>query len=606
MNKNIIRNIVLVFIFLNISNPVLSDSSKTRGLDADQKALLDTLPPDQRASILGKMNQAQQIEDELEEVYQSDSTLIQRPDLNDEEEEIPDCKDCVFGYEFFKYSPSTFAPVSTIPISSDYILGPGDKLQINLFGNSNREAESFVSREGLVFLPNLGPVNVIGLTFEDATKLIKNKVKTELIGTEVSISLKQLRSMNIYLLGEAYKPGSYTVSGLSSVSNALFISGGVNKYGSLRNIQIRRNNKTIATYDFYEFLLKGSLESDIRLQDGDIIFIPFIERRVKVGGAFRRPATFEFKDGETVSDAIFLAGGFTSEVVEGQQLELGYIDRESYERKVTYIADYKKEDRKLQDGDTINISSKSGMTPETIKVTGQVLNPGEFSIQPGETILSILQRAGGIAEDGYSEGAVFLRESVAEAQKRAFIRSADELEDTMIDIVTKGAIDNISEFTLTPISRLVAKLREEEPPGRMVVDLNYLSLKTDPGLNFRVQGGDTLHIPRRPNSISVVGEVLNASTLSFDPNKGVEDYIASSGGLNESADKEKIFIILPNGQSQLTKSSFFSSRYALLPGSTIVVSRDPRPFDAISITQIITPILADLATSAAAIAAISN
>ena len=606
MNQNIIRNIVLFFIFLNFSNIALSDSASTRGLDADQKALLDSLPPDQRSSILGKMNKEMEIEDELDDVYKNETTLVQRPELEDEEQEIPDCKDCIFGYEFFKYSPSTFAQVSNIPISSDYILGPGDKLQITLFGNANAQFESFITREGMVYLPNLGPVNLLGLTFEDATKLIKNKVKSELIGTEVSISLKQLRSISIYLLGEAYKPGSYTVSGLSSVSNALFVSGGVNKNGSLRNIQVRRNNKTIATYDFYEFLLKGSLESDIRLQDGDIIFIPFIERRVKVGGAFRRPATFEFKDGESISDAIFLAGGFNSEVVEGQQLELGYIDRESYERKVTYIADYKKEDRKLQDGDTINISSKSGIAPETIKVTGQVLNPGEFSIQPGETILSILQRAGGITEDGYSEGAVFLRESVAEAQKSAFIRSADELEDTMIDIVTKGAIDNISEFTLTPISRLVAKLREEEPPGRMVVDLNYLSLKTDPGLNFRVQGGDTLHIPRRPNSISVVGEVLNASTLSFDPNKGVKDYIASSGGLNESADKEKIFIILPNGQSQLTKSSFFSSRYALLPGSTIVVSRDPRPFDAISITQIITPILADLATSAAAIAAISN
>jgi len=606
MNQNIIRNIVLFFIFLNFSNLALSDSTSTRGLDADQKALLESLPPDQRASILGKMNKEMEIEDELEDVYKNESTLVQRPELEDEDIEIPDCKDCIFGYEFFKYSPSTFAQVSSIPISSDYILGPGDKLQITLFGNANAQFESFITREGLVFLPNLGPVNLLGLTFEDATKLIKNKVKSELIGTEVSISLKQLRSISIYLLGEAYKPGSYTVSGLSSVSNALFVSGGVNKNGSLRNIQVRRNNKTIAKYDFYEFLLKGSLESDIRLQDGDIIFIPFIERRVKVGGAFRRPATFEFKDGESISDAIFLAGGFTSQVVEGQQLELSYIDRESYERKVTYIADFKKEDRKLQDGDTINVSSKSGMTPETIKVTGQVLNPGEFSIQPGETILSILQRAGGIAEDGYSEGAVFLRESVAEAQKSAFIRSADELEDTMIDIVTKGAIDNISEFTLTPISRLVAKLREAEPPGRMVVDLNYLSLKTDPGLNFRVQGGDTLHIPRRPNSISVVGEVLNASTLSFDPNKGVEDYIASSGGLNESADQEKIFIILPNGQSQLTKSSFFSTRYVLLPGSTIVVSRDPRPFDAISITQIITPILADLATSAAAIAAISN
>ena len=606
MNQNIIRNIVLFFIFLNFSNLVLSESTSTRGLDADQKALLESLPPDQRASILGKMNKEMEIEDELEDVYKNESTLVQRPELEDEDKDIPDCKECIFGYEFFKYSPSTFAQVSSIPISSDYILGPGDKLQITLFGNANAQFESFITREGMVFLPNLGPVNLLGLTFEDATKLIKNKVKSELIGTEVSISLKQLRSISIYLLGEAYKPGSYTVSGLSSVSNALFVSGGVNKNGSLRNIQVRRNNKTVAEYDFYEFLLKGSLESDIRLQDGDIIFIPFIERRVKVGGAFRRPATFEFKEGESISDAIFLAGGFTSEVVEGQELELGYIDRESYERKVTYIADYKKEDRMLQDGDTINISSKSGMTPETIKVTGQVLNPGEFSIQPGETILSILQRAGGITEDGYSEGAVFLRESVAEEQKSAFIRSADELEDTMIDIVTKGAIDNISEFTLTPISRLVAKLREAEPPGRMVVDLNYLSLKTDPGLNFRVQGGDTLHIPKRPNSISVVGEVLNASTLSFDPKKGVEDYIASSGGLNESADKEKIFIILPNGQSQLTKSSFFSTRYVLLPGSTIVVSRDPRPFDAISITQIITPILADLATSAAAIAAISN
>ena len=151
-----------------------------------------------------------------------------------------------------------------------YILGPGDKLLINFFGNENSEIEVQISREGKIALPKLGPVSLLGLTFEDANNFIKNKVKTELIGTDVSVSLKELRSINVYLLGEAYSPGQFTLSALSTVTNALFVSGGVNENGSLRNIQIKRGNETIANYDFYDFLLRGSLSSDVRLQDGDI------------------------------------------------------------------------------------------------------------------------------------------------------------------------------------------------------------------------------------------------------------------------------------------------------------------------------------------------
>ena len=191
-------------------------------------------------------------------------------------------------------------------------------------------------------------------------------------------------------------------------------------------------------------------------------------------------------------------------------------------------------------------------------------------------------------------------------QKDAFFRSADDLEDTIVDIVTKGSLDNLSEFTLTPISRLISRLRSEKPVGRMVLNLDYLALKNNPVIDFRVQDGDELYIPKRPNSISVVGEVLYSSTLGFDPSLEVSDYIDLSGGLKDSADSEKIFVILPNGRSSLVKRSLFSSTNILIPGSTIVVSRDPRPFDAINLTQIITPILADLATSAAAIAAISD
>jgi protein involved in polysaccharide export with SLBB domain len=140
----------------------------------------------------------------------------------------------------------------------------------------------------------------------------------------------------------------------------------------------------------------------------------------------------------------------------------------------------------------------------------------------------------------------------------------------------------------------------------MVVNLDTLALKTDPIINFKVQNGDELYIPKRPSSVSIVGEVLNSASVGFNPDLSVDGYIALAGGLKDSADEDRIFIILPDGKSQLVRQSIFGSSKEVMPGSTIVISRDPRPFDAISLTQIVTPILADLATSAAAIAAISD
>mgnify|MGYP003315806207 FL=1 len=199
-----------------------------------------------------------------------------------------------------------------------------------------------------------------------------------------------------------------------------------------------------------------------------------------------------------------------------------------------------------------------------------------------------------------------MREDVAKSQKEAFARSADQLENTIVDVITNNTTSNIGESTLVPLSTLITKLRLEEPPGRMVVDLDTLKLKTDPIANFAVKNKDSLFIPKRPSFVSIVGEVLNATTVGFDPELTVDQYIELSGGLNDAADKDKIFVILPDGKSQLVKRSLFRSNAYILPGSTIVISRDSRPFDAISLTRIITPILADLATSAAAIAAISD
>lgn len=577
-------------------------------LTEEQKTMLEALPPDQRNAVMTKMETANTISDDLEEIFENEQSLVERPDykaLSEMNKENEECLECIFGYDFFKYAPTTFSPVDNIPVSSDYILGSGDKLTINLYGNTSQEIQSFITREGNFFLPPLGPLSLAGLTFDEAKVLVTKRVEAELLGTKASLTLNEVRSINIYMLGEVYQPGKYTMSGMSSVSNALVVSGGVNEYGSLRNISVKRNNQVVATYDFYEFLLKGSLQNDIKLQDGDVVFVPFFGNTARVGGAFKRPSKYEVLDKETVRDVIQLAGGFKLDVPLDAQVELSYFDDTSGKR-IFKSLDNSELDFQLFGESSINVSSTSGYKVETIKLTGELKKPGEYTIRPGDTILDLINRAGGYSYDSYSEGAVFIRRDVAKLQKDAFLRSADDLENTIVDIVTKGLVEDITEFTLTPISRLISRLRNEEPVGRMVVDLDYLSLKNNPALNFNVRDGDHLHVPKRPNSISVVGEVLYSSTLGFDPTQGVDEYIDLSGGLKDAADKDKIFIILPNGRSSLVKRSLFASKNVLIPGSTIVVSRDPRPFDAINITQIITPILADLATSAAAIAAISD
>lgn len=568
------------------------------------KELLEQLPPDQREAMLKKMNESKKLTREIEEAFDDDHQLVERLEFK----ELEECDDCIYGYSLFRFSPSTFAPANQIPISSTYALGPGDQIKVVLYGNDQAETTEYISREGTLDIPLLGPVSLANLTFDSAVNLVNKKVEKELIGTKISLSLTELRSISIYVLGEAYMPGAYTVSGLSTVTNALFVSGGVKKTGSLREIGIKRNGKTVQSYDFYNLIVNGDTRSDFRLEDGDTIFVPFIENKVRVGGAFKRPFLYEFIEGETLKEAIQLSGGFKSGARINPRIEISTLDRKLGERRIFYLSANDKDlSYKLSDGDVINVSESSKYNSHVIEISGEVKNPGSYSISEGDTILDALNKAGGFTDYSYSEGAVFTRKQVAKQQKEAFERSADSLEKTIINAITQGSIKQIGEFTLSPFTSLIEKLREQEPIGRQVVDFDILKLKSDPYANFRLMDGDSIFIPRRPDSVSVVGEVLNPSTLRYKPESNLSKYIQMAGGLTDQSDKDKIFVIFPNGQSKVIKRNLFSERDSeVLPGSTIVVSRATRYSDAVDITQIIMPILADLATSAAAIAAISR
>ena len=594
--KNFIKKYLLVLVLL--SGGIISAAPSD-----EQSELLKQLPPDQREAMLKKMNEADDLNEDIEKAFDDDPQMVERTDLIEPEQ----CDDCIYGYSLFRFSPSTFAPANQIPISSSYALGPGDQIQMVLYGNEQAKGVAYISREGTLNIPLLGPVTLAGLTFDSAVDLLNKRLEKELIGTKISLSLVKLRSITIYVLGEAYMPGSYTVSGLSTVTNALFVSGGVKKTGSLREIAIKRNGKTVHNYDFYNLIVKGDTSSDFRLEDGDTVFVPFIENRVTMGGAFKRPSLYEFKKGDTLNDAIQLAGGFKSGSKVNRRVEISTLDLELEERKIFYLPGQDKDlSYRLSDGDVINVSGNSNYLSEVIEISGEVKNPGSYSIAEGDTVLDALNKAGGLRDSSYSEGAVFLRKQVAKQQKEAFLRSADSLEKTMVNIISQGYLKEISEYTLAPITSLVQKLRNQEPIGRQVVDFDILKLKSDPYTNFKVRDGDSIFIPKRPESVSVVGEVLNPSTLRYLPGSNVREYIKKAGGLNDQSDKNAILVIFPNGEAKVIKMGLFSRGSEILPGSTIVVSRNTRTFDAIALTQVVTPILADLATSAAAIAAFSD
>ncbi len=594
------RKFIFLTILIFLSSKALSE------ITPEQLELLDRLPPDQRESVMSKMQAQNDLTEELEEVFDEEGSLIARPEKDEDSEEK--CIECIYGYEIFKYSPTSFAAANNMPVPETYIVGPGDKVFIEYFGNEGITEEMYISREGQISLPKIGPLNVTGLTFLEMKDLIKKKVATEFIGTSASVTLSELRSITVYILGEAYKPGAYTISGLSSVSNALFISGGVNESGSLRTIQVKRGGRIISTYDFYDLLINGSTKTEVTLQDGDVVYIPFIENTVEIGGAFKRPYLYEFVKGETLKDAINLAGGFKSGTILSSEVEVTTLDNIKQSRRLMLV-ERNEESLKayaLNDGDSINISEFSGLEVRTIELKGEVENPGVYSIMKGDTILDLLERAGGYTDESFTEGAVFLRKEVAEQQKAAFERTADSLERNLVNMLSNGSFTSIGEFTLTPLTRLIERLRSEEPVGRQVVEVDYLKLKSDPFANFKVRDGDFLFVPTRPGSVTVSGEVLNATTLKFEPNLTVEKYINLSGGFTDEADKGSVFAIQPNGNAVVVKGGLFSRKSSILPGTTIVVPRNSRYLDAIAWTGVITPVLADLATSAAAIAAISD
>lgn len=218
-----------------------------------------------------------------------------------------------YGYDLFAGQPTTFSPLAMAPVPSNYIIGAGDSVNLSLYGKDNQQYELEVTREGKLEIPGLTPVVVAGLTYQEMKSLVSDKISQQFIGVKSSISFGELRAIQIFVLGEAFTPGTYTVSSLSTVTHALFASGGIKDTGSLRNIQLKRSGKLISTIDLYDLLIHGDNSNDRLLQSGDVVFIPAVGHRVSVDGAVNRPAIYELKQSESYGELLAIAGGASNE-----------------------------------------------------------------------------------------------------------------------------------------------------------------------------------------------------------------------------------------------------------------------------------------------------
>jgi protein involved in polysaccharide export with SLBB domain len=720
-----------------------------------------------------------------------------------------------FGYEIFRSATGRFEPESAMPVPNDYVLGPGDNLEVQLYGNERQNLVMVVGRDGQIRLPKLGPVQVGGMSLDQVKAHLAERVSREFVGTQVSLSMGQLRSVRVFVLGDVANPGSYLVSALSNISHALLVAGGPTANGTLRDIQLKRNGYVVSRLDAYDLLLNGDTSKDQRLQAGDVVFVPPVGTTVAIEGEVRRAALYEVKNGTTVADLLLLSGGLRPAadpktanisrinerreritldadltrpdirrlaVRNGDKLVVGRVlpvltnsvslTGQVYDERVfqhrdglrfsdllpngemlqpdadpAYVlirrqpdptgpvtvlqanlnlvwaepqgrhdlplklrdrvivlsrnagradalnglnAELRAQGRKdeparvvavvgkvaspgdypltegmrvsdlllaggalsesalegqvelirheVVDGerrqtDLINVdltAARRGV-PEanlllrpfdvlTVKqiedwneslrftIRGEVRYPGTYVLRKGETLSSVIKRAGGFTDEAFPVGAVFTRTSVAAQEKQQLQRLAERLQSDLTVLAvrssqtasTQGGGGDIAG-AMAAGQALLAQVKSAEGIGRVVIDLQRVV--RDPKSDVLLLEGDALVVPRKSQSVSVVGEVQNPVAHLWRPDSDVQDYLSLSGGTTENADMRRMYVVRADG-SVVTRSGGWLGGGGigrLQPGDSLVVPVNAEKMRALPLWGGITQILYQIAIATATI-----
>lgn len=417
-----------------------------------------------------------------------------------------------FGYDLFDTAPSTFSPVTDVPVPADYVIGPGDELSVQLFGSQNRNLRLVVNRDGSVTFPGLGPIAVSGQTFSQAKSTIESRVAEQMIGVRASVSMGDIRSVRVFVLGEARQPGSYTVSGLATMTSALFASGGVKPIGSLRQIQLKRQGNVVRTLDLYDLLIRGDTSDDARLLPGDVIFIPPVGPTASVEGEVRRPGIYELLGEENnVTALIRMAGGLTPDA-DPSRASLSRVDEQS--RRVVVSVDLAQGEtsRTLRNGDALRISRLRPQLDSGVVLEGFVHRPGPIAWREGLRLTDVLSSIDELQPNADARYVLIRRETGTD--RRISAHSAD----LVAALASPGSdADNL----LMPRDRITVF---DLAPGRERIIKPLLD-------ELRLQSG----IDRPTEVVRVVGRVKAPGEYPLEPQMRVSDLLRAGGGLEAAA-----------------------------------------------------------------------
>ena len=606
---------------MKINNNIVLSILITASLSSQEldESFLDSLPDDIKKDLIekntkqglntkenykpylysSKLNQAEELISLKERLELDLQELERRLSLNEDLNVDDGLK--LFGSDFFDTFQTSFMPINEPNPVSDYSLDVGDVLNIQLVGQLDNIDDYIINGDGSIALEDIGKINIAGLSISDASSLIKLKISSSYVGTDAFISLSGIRDVNILITGNAENPGIYTLTGNSNILHAVSAAGGISEFGSYREINLIRNNKIIETLDVYELLIDGQYNLKKRLRSGDVIFVERRKAVVAVDGAVYRPAKYEIIEGQNLDSVIKYANGIKSTA-----------DRENYSlervldgalKTIPVINDSQFKTIKALDRDLVYIREHPY---REASITGAVIKPGTYIITAEENINDLIEKAGGYTDNAYLFGGIYLNDEAKEINKKA----QNILYQEFLDSIIALSQQNISEnFDLTPIIGLTKEIKNSESNGRVVVKLD----DQDNLERYSVKNNDHLFIPETTNVVYVYGETSTEGAVMFADNKNVDYFVEKSGGYKKYSDKDSIYILHPNGESQLLsrKRNIFEnspeSQVVIYPGSIIFVPRKldeatPRRLAA----QAYVSILGNLGIALASLSSINN
>ena len=399
----------------------------------------------------------------------------------------------VFGRDIFNSKLLSFEPNMNIATPQNYVLGPGDEVIVDIYGASQKSQQLTVSPDGDITVPGFGPISVSGLSVAAAQNKIRSTLGTRYASSSLKVSLGQTRSIMINVMGEVKAPGTYTLSAFATVFHALYMAGGINDLGTLRNIKVYRSGKLITVVDVYEYILNGRLAGNVRLHENDVIIVGPYDCLVGIQGNVKRPMFYEMRPTESVSTIIKYAGGFTGDAYK----KAVRLVRKSGERYSVHTVDeFDMSAFKLTDGDAITVDGMINRYENMVEVKGAVFRPGQFELGKDiTTVRSLIEHAGGLTEDAFTSRGVIYR-----------MKEDRTLEALPVDIagIMSGSVADIP-------------LRNE--------DVLFVPTQAD-------------RVAER--TVTITGEVISPGTFQFADNETIEDIIVRAGGLTDAASLAKV------------------------------------------------------------------